>query len=234
MDQLVLDETGYYAFESFRRGTYQLTIRHDGYETIVDSVNIWEPIDLRYVMIEIIYNISDLYVSRTGWAMWDAEGIPSGGQGSGGGQGGQGDTFTESWDNGLNGWTNIDADGDGHMWYHSNEAGNHSTQAVASHSGAGHVMGESYCNATWAALTPDDYLVSPQQYAIVNGSTLTFWGCAQDESYAAEHFGVAVSTGSNTNASDFTTIQEWTLTAKSAGNTIIGRDGRQTREGVWH
>ena len=154
----------------------------------------------------------------------------------GGGQGpvGDGDTFTESWDNGLNGWTNIDNDGDGHMWYHSTEAGNHSTMAVTSHSGAGHVMGESYCNATWEALHPDDYLVSPQQYAIATGSTISLWACTQDVSYPAEHFGFAISTGSNTNASDFTTIAEWTITAKGAGKGIVGRNGRNTREGNWY
>ena len=160
---------------------------------------------------------------------WEYPGTPGPGP-----QPGQGDTFTESWDNGLNGWTNIDNDGDGHMWYHSTEAGNHSTMAVDSHSGAGHLMGESYCNATWAALTPDDYIVSPQQYAITNGSTISIWACTQDVSYPSEHFGFAISTGSNTNASDFTTVAEWTITAKGAGKGIVGRDGRASREGNWY
>ena len=146
---------------------------------------------------------------------------------------GQGDAFTESWDNGLNGWTLIDNDGDGHNWYPSSEAGNHSTAAVASHSGAGHLMGESYCNAG-GALTPDDYVVAPQQYAIAAGSTFSFWACTQDVSYPSEHFGIAISTGSNTNASDFTTIAEWTITAKGAGKEIIGRNGKGTREGNWY
>jgi hypothetical protein len=513
IDPIILDETGFYAFETFRKGEYNVKVEFDGYETIVDSVSIWNPIDLRYVMIEIIYGVSDLYVSSTGWAMWGAQGIPGGGGGGGqggnggtftegfegglngwnvltvlsdggswihssnnlggydytthahggtgfamcysfvdyvgayntdsylitpqkydivngstlsfwadnandsypenfsvcvstaanpgandfttvwsggakgngakaevrhdanrydnwrshsidlsayagqsvwiafhdvnydmyeiwiddvelsagaksgdrhlesfkvmctsidgepiynanvpadqpfcqlatdeliagehyickvaamystgisqwvecewqyipcdnyagtvngvtvegntitwdypggGGQGGSGDTFTESWDNGLNGWTNIDNDGDGHMWYHSTEAGNHSTMAVTSHSGAGHLMGESYCNATWAALTPDDYIVSPQQYAITNGSTISLWACTQDVSYPSEHFGFAISTGSNTNASDFTTVAEWTITAKGAGKDIVGRDNRNTREGNWY
>ena len=77
IEPIVLDETGFYAFDSFRRGNYKVNVTFDGYEPIEDSVSIWEPVDLRYVMIEIIYGVSDLYVSSTGWAMWDAEGMPT-------------------------------------------------------------------------------------------------------------------------------------------------------------
>jgi len=137
-----------------------------------------------------------------------------------------------SFDSDLEGWTNIDADGDGHMWYHSSLAGNHSTIAITSHTGAGHLMGESYCNG-YGALTPNDFLVSPQKYGMANGSNVTFYACAQDENYSAEHFGVAVSTTGNTSASDFTTIAEWTLTAK--GNPAKGpRATDGTRSGAWY
>ena len=51
----------------------------------------------------------------------------------------------------------------------------------------------------------------------MGSSVLSFWACAHDASFPAEHFGVAISTTGNTSASDFTTIQEWTLTAKSTG-----------------
>ena len=40
------------------------------------------------------------------------------------------------------------------------------------------------------------------------GGTVTFWACA--ESDLGDHFGLAVSTTGNTDAADFTTIQEWT------------------------
>ena len=71
---IVLDETGFYAFESFRKGEYKVEVTFDGYEPITDSVSIWNPTDLRYVMTEIIYGVDNLYVSSTGWAMWDAQG----------------------------------------------------------------------------------------------------------------------------------------------------------------
>ena len=73
--QLTLDETGHYVFDSFRRGDYAIRVQHEGYEPIFDTVSIWESVTLRYVMIEILYGVRDIYVSRTGWAMWeDVEG----------------------------------------------------------------------------------------------------------------------------------------------------------------
>ena len=144
-------------------------------------------------------------------------------------------SYTYGFETNLDGWTLIDNDGDGHCWYHTSEASNHNATAIPSHNGVGHVRGESYCNS-FGALTPDDYLVSPQRYGIVNGSTISFWACAQDINYPAEHFGVAVSTSAsgNTNASSFTTIQEWTLTAKSVSGPSIGRNRNQTDHGTWH
>ena len=55
---------------------------------------------------------------------------------------------------------------------------------------------------------------------MTENTTISFWACAQDEDYAEEHFGVAVSTTGNTSADDFTVVEEWTLTAKNtrAGN----------------
>lgn len=42
MAPITIDETGYYMWDSFRRGNYQVTISKSGYETIVDEVGIWE------------------------------------------------------------------------------------------------------------------------------------------------------------------------------------------------
>ncbi len=221
---VTLDSTGHYAWNEFRRGSYAVEVAHAGYETIHDTVTVDGPQDLRYVLIEILYNVGDLYVSRTGWTMWE-------GQGNGGGQG---DEFAFGFDDGLSGWTLIDNNNDGHNWYPSSQAGDHCTMAIASHGGSGHIMGESYCNCTYIAMTPDDYMVAPEKVNIANGSIFKFWACAQDQNYPAEHFGVAVSTTGNTAAADFTTVQEWTLTAKGSGDVILGRDGQRTREGQWY
>lgn len=142
-------------------------------------------------------------------------------------------SFTYTFNTNLEGWTLIDNDGDGHCWYHSSEGGNHNSGIDTI---TGHVRGESYCN-NFGALTPDDYLVSPQRYGIANNSTISFWARAQDANYAAEHFGVAICTSAsgNANAASFTTIQEWTLTAKREGGFSIGREGRQINDvGTWH
>ena len=107
----------------------------------------------------------------------------------------------------MQGWTSVDADGDGYGWYMGSEI---MTGQTGNNGSSDFVLSQSYYMGT--ILYPDNYLVSPQ---VQLGGTLTFYACAQDASYAAEHFGVAVST-TNTNPSSFTMVQEWTMTAKSA------------------
>ncbi|MBQ5493842.1 MAG: choice-of-anchor J domain-containing protein, partial [Prevotella sp.] len=211
ISQLVLDESGYYAFETFRRGDYAIQIRHEGYEPIDDTVSIWSNMDLRYVMTEILYGVGNVYVSRTGWAMWDEANIPGGG---GGGQGGNASTFNVDFEGGLpEGWAVNDANNDGWTWC--------LTSAIPStwtyysslsldwyHSGTNAICSGSYINGV-GALNPDEWLVSPQ-VNLANGSQLSFWVAATDANYAADHFGVFVST-TGTNPSDFQSVQEWTL-----------------------
>ena len=103
----------------------------------------------------------------------------------------------------LQGWTTIDADGDGFTWFNYYGWGHNDSDHFAT--------SESYDNSTNTPLTPDNYLVSPQ---VELGGNISFWACAQDENYPEEHFGVAVSTTSNTNPSAFTMLNEWTITAK--------------------
>ena len=108
----------------------------------------------------------------------------------------------------LQNWGAIDGDGDGFGWVPVIDEINHS-----GHNGSdGMVVSESWHEDS--ALTPDNYLVSPVRALC---KKISFWACAQDEDYPAEHFGVAVSTRGNTNIADFTTIQEWTMTAKQGG-----------------
>ena len=138
-------------------------------------------------------------------------------------------------DNTMMGWTSIDADGDGNGWVSSSAPGIYH-YANTNLSGTGHnaseayVISGSYANQTGQALTPNNFLVSPTKAAY---NQISFYACAQDGNYAAEHFGVAVSTTNNTNASAFTTIQEWTMTAKSSGAMSQGRGG-QIRQGNWY
>ena len=113
-----------------------------------------------------------------------------------------GNVLTYNFDDGtLQGWTTIDADGDGINWFASS--------SHAAHSGSYAAVSQSYRQV----LYPNNYLVSPQ-VRFTNNSTFTFWATDGNDDYGAEHFGVAVSTNGSTGASDFTTVSEWTLLSK--------------------
>ncbi len=232
----VTDETGFY-YTELKAGNYIAKTVHPEFTSVkAEIVVTYDATTTTDFILHENYNPAaavvaeeiDETMSKVSWSL-----------GSMPGPGGAGDEFYFGFESDLEGWTNIDNDGDGHVWYHSSEAGNHSTMAVTSHTGAGHVMGESYCNASWLALTPDDYMVTPEKYNIGGSSVFTFWACAQDVNYPAEHFGVAVSTAGNTSAADFTTVAEWTLTAK--GDRTFRKAeakakvrGENTREGTWY
>ncbi len=127
----------------------------------------------------------------------------------------------------LQNWTTIDADGDGNDWklFAETGYGHHSTDGV--------VVSYSYDNINQSALSPDNYIVSPQ-LSITNGNkSLTFYARAMDEAYPSDHFGVAVSTTVNNQTSAFAMVQEWTMTAKSAGCEVRGMRSAD-RVGNWH
>lgn len=133
-----------------------------------------------------------------------------------------------NFDDGFSDWTTIDADGDGINWKRGTEV-----------LGTGHghngsydlLLSQSYSHEN-GVLFPDNYLVSPQ---ISLGGSISFWACAQDNDYHSEHFGVAVSTTSNANANSFSTIQEWTMSAKCERQfSNHSRDGISRVQGNWY
>ena len=124
---------------------------------------------------------------------------------------------TETFDEGMGEFTTIDADGDGFDWVLGSECDgiylNGGNLAGTGHNDSADLMTSgSYSNVS-GALTPDNWLVTPQ--AVLNG-TFSFWACAQDAGYASEHFGVFVSTAGNSDPADFTLVQEWTMSAAPA------------------
>ena len=211
MAPITLDETGFYSWESFRKGDYLVKIDFDGYYPIEDTVHIWSETHLRYVMTEIIYGVENLYVSRTGWAMWDAQGLPNGG----GGGGSTGTTsFTEGFEDGLNGWNVLTVNADGGSWIHSNDNLGGYDYTTLAHTGTGFAMCYSFVDYVGAYNT-DSYLITPQKYDIVNGSTLSFWADNANDSYP-ENFSICVATADNPGASDFTEV--WNGGAKGGSN----------------
>ncbi|MBQ3845233.1 MAG: DUF2436 domain-containing protein [Bacteroidales bacterium] len=154
---------------------------------------------------------------------------------SGGGTGGNASTFTEGFEGGMpEGWTVIDANNDGTTWTMTSDIPSvwpyyASLTLDWYRTGTNAICSGSYVNGV-GALNPDEYLVMGQQN-IANGSTLSFWAAATDASYPADHFGVAVSD----DASNWTMVQEWTLTGKKGANGgSESRDGNGAKLGSWY
>jgi hypothetical protein len=131
------------------------------------------------------------------------------------------DSFFFDFENGtIEGWTTIDADGDNYTWRTSAEymepgQGNNGSQHF--------VLSESFNNQFAEVLYPDNYFVTVEKYAIKEDSELSFYVCAQDGEFAAEHYGIAISLAGNTNPNDFTMIWEETLEG----------DGKRDRQTKW-
>ena len=151
------------------------------------------------------------YVSASGYVIYHAPGMYSP-------NGAYFWNFEEDFEEGrILDWTLIDADGDGHNWQLplTNGMGHGGTDGM--------LVSYSYDNATTSPLTPNNFMVSPRVTLPAVGGIMSFWACAMDETYAAEHFAVSISTTVNNDPTAFTTLQEWTLSAKGEGN----------RQGTW-
>ena len=160
----------------------------------------------------------------------------SGGGGGGGGGTGNASTFTEGFEGGMPaGWNVINANNDQVTWTLTSNITStwtyYTTTPEWYRTGTNAICCGSFVNGI-GAVNPDDYLVTPQ-VTLVNGSTFSFWAAAADEGYPAEHFGVFVS---DNGTSDWTSVQEWTLTAKNSGNNggPTSREGKGAKVGNWH
>jgi hypothetical protein len=131
-------------------------------------------------------------------------------------------SFDYDFEGSLQGWTTIDADGNGLNWYHSS---NSTSQSGYDYTGLGHngsngfAISQSFIDYD-GAYEADNYLVSPQMFALQNGSNMTFWADYANDSYP-DHFGVYVATTANPTANDFTAV--WEGTAKTNGNKAAVR-----------
>ena len=118
----------------------------------------------------------------------------------------EGDLFYD-FNDGIMRWTTIDGDGDGRNWEIRQNWGN--TENPYS------VTSASYDDLNDIILYPKNLLVSPYK---LDCEEISFIACAQDATHPEEHFGVAVSTQGNTDASDFTIVWEADMDAKGAGS----------------
>ena len=115
--------------------------------------------------------------------------------------------FSEGFEDGVlpAGWTNIDADNDGNTWVHN------STTFVDGHESDGAFVSFSKLNG--AALTPDNWLVTPA-IPLAGNSTLSFWRMS-GFSTPQEHYGIFISTTSATDLSSFTQVPVYEETLSS-------------------
>ncbi len=148
-----------------------------------------------------------------------------------------GDEFMVDFEAGMPaGWNVIDANNDGWTWCLTSNVPStwpyyESLTLDWYHSGTNAICSGSYINGV-GSLSPDEYLVSPM-VNLAAGSQLSFWVAATDESYPADHFGVFVS---DNGTSDWTSVQEWTLTGKKIGmmGGAASRNGEGLRVGNWY
>lgn len=216
--KVTLDETGVCAFERFRKGNYKFTVTLEGYEKYEQEIEIVEAKDVTAVIEEIKATVENLYVSPTGWAMWENTSFDNGG----------GTFYFDFEDGTFDGWTTLDADGDGLTWRITTDImgpGNGYNKSKYC------VISQSYCvdslTPETAALKPDNYMITTEKYLITEDSELSYYVCAQDQTSPAEHYAVMVST-TDTDTDSFVTVWEETL-SRGASATRNSR-----AQGAWY
>ncbi len=206
--EFTVDETGVIT-EEIRKGEYLVEVELDGYIDIIDLLVADEDeISLTYVLQEVITPVEGLYVSPTGWAMWEGGSVgptpgPTGD-----------DSFEESFEGGLNGWNVLTVNTDGGEWIHNSQNLGGYDYTELAHTGTGFAMCYSFVDYV-GSFNTDSYMYTPQKYDIVNGSTLTFFADNANDSYP-ENFSVVIATVDNPTAADFTQI--WNGGAKGTGS----------------
>ena len=220
--ETVLDATGTYTWNEFRRGTYEFTVYKKGYESsaTAEVVEILDETALTCTLTEIISAANNLYVSPTGWAKWEGENVIT-----------KGDEFIFGFEDGtMDGWVTYDVDGDDFTWKHvwdfwGEDYGYNSNASILS---------ASYTNEL-GPLYPDNYIVTEEKYLIGGASQLTFMVSPFDDNYPNEYYGVAVSTTGNT-PEDLEMIWEETFVPGKGATRNAGATRAQniTREGNWY
>ncbi|MBR6878723.1 MAG: choice-of-anchor J domain-containing protein [Bacteroidales bacterium] len=133
------------------------------------------------------------------------------------------DDLVYDFEDGTQGWTVLKGNtgNSPNNWMHNTAyptTNNDFTSGYGYNNSDGFMLSESYISGsssgTGSAVTPDNYLISPQ---VRLGGSISFYAGARNTSYCAETFSVMVSTTGNTNTDSFTTLQTWTLSLSSAG-----------------
>jgi M6 family metalloprotease-like protein len=139
--------------------------------------------------------------------------------------------FEEDFENGIPAtWGNVDEDGDGYIW--------EILTGTAVQSGSKSISSASYDIYNFEPLTPDNWLVTPA-ITLTTNNKLRYYVSAQDAQWAAENYGVYIST-SNAVPGTFTKLFEETMIAspgKPVDNPAPGTfrsSGPQYAPGAWY
>jgi gingipain R len=128
-------------------------------------------------------------------------------------------------EDGTQGWTVLKGNtgNSPNNWMHNTSyptSNNNFTTGYGHNSSDGFMLSESYISGSSSgsgtAVTPDNYLVSPQ---VRLGGSISFYAGGRNTQYCAEKFSVMVSTTSNTNTASFTTVETMILSLDNAGYT---------------
>jgi hypothetical protein len=141
--------------------------------------------------------------------------------------------FAEDFESGIPAsWGNVDVDGDGYIWSIA------AAPSTTPQSGDKVAYSASYDNDTWEALTPNNWLVTPA-ITLTDDNVLRYYVSAQDASYAADKYGVYISTD-NAVPGTFVSLFEETMTASpgipvsSPATGAFRSSGPQYAQGTWY
>ena len=101
------------------------------------------------------------------------------------------------------GWQFVDADGDNKNWYWLCRGNNYNADSSWAFEGEGLISSASYYSA---ALTPDNWAISPEFEVPTSEGAIGMYICAQDPGYSDEHFAIYIGTG--TEVDSYTMISE--------------------------
>ncbi len=132
--------------------------------------------------------------------------------------------YEEGFENGIpQCWTLVDGDEDGNNWFVSTTGG------VVGYGGQGFCATSASYYGT--ALHPDNWLITPPITlpTTTNIINLRFYANGQDASYAAEHYGVYISTTTNDTAA-FTMLWEETMNSNGGNHRVQGTWGEKNTD----
>ncbi|MBQ4271852.1 MAG: hypothetical protein II718_08500 [Clostridiales bacterium] len=122
-------------------------------------------------------------------------------------------------EDGLEDWISIDADGDGYDWFRygtSDVYADNDNPEYYVHTGNDSIMSLSYEKENNKVLDPDNWLISPK---VPLGGYISFYANAIDDSYP-DHIGVFVTTGERDNLDSYCLVDAWDLEDWSTGNEV--------------